>query len=520
MIAIDGVSINDTAEMIATLHASFLTFTRFFFKILNGRDFLLSNPLGREGHFITISRELTSARRNPKVRLIINVPPGYAKSTLLVYWIAWCMARYPDSKFLYISYSKDLAAKHTETVRRIIQLPQYRELFGVYIRHDARGKEHFQTNFGGECSAFGSAGGITGRDAGMPQLDRFSGAVIMDDLHKPDEVHSDTMRKGVIRNYKETIEQRLRGVNVPMICIAQRLHEADICSFLINGGDGYEWKRVILQAIDDAGNALYPEKDPLEKLLIKKRTDIYTFASQYQQNPQPSGGSLFVEKMFPVLEFEPNILATFITADTAETVKTYNDASVFSFFGIYEIENNGIKTGKIGLHWIDCYEIRVEPKDLEYEFMAFFGRCSTYKVPPKMAVIERKSTGVTLLSVLDDLRGIEIRAVERTASSGSKADRFISMQSIVAQKLISLPKYAGHTEKTIEHMKKITANDTHEHDDRCDTLYDAIQIALVDKTMYNKYIGQHDNSIADDVASAMFAEIAAMQGAYNYDSSI
>ncbi len=40
--------------------------------------------------------------------------------------------------------------------------------------------------------------------------------------------------------------------------------------------------------------------------------------------------------------------------------------------------------------------------------------------------------------------------------------------------------------ETIEHMRKITANDTHRHDDVCDTLYDAIKIALIDKTLtYN-----------------------------------
>ena len=34
-------------------------------------------------------------------------------------------------------------------------------------------------------------------------------------------------------------------------------------------------------------------------------------------------------------------------------------------------------------------------------------------------------------------------------------------------------------------MKKITANDTHRHDDIADTLADAIRIALIDKTIHN-----------------------------------
>jgi len=52
--------------------------------------------------------------------------------------------------------------------------------------------------------------------------------LLWDDMHKPDEVHSDTMRQSVIDNYSETILQRPRGPNAPMIFIGQRLHEADL----------------------------------------------------------------------------------------------------------------------------------------------------------------------------------------------------------------------------------------------------------------------------------------------------
>ena len=43
-----------------------------------------------------------------------------------------------------------------------------------------------------------------------------------------------------------------------------------------------------------------------------------------------------------MMEEEPNVLYSFITADTAETSKSYNDATVFSFWGIYEIESYGV----------------------------------------------------------------------------------------------------------------------------------------------------------------------------------
>ena len=504
---------NTLAETRALLLDDYLVFLRYFFKKLTGREFALSRPHGRQSHFITIAESLTDCFNNPKQRLYIGVPPGYAKSTMLIYWVAWAMALYPDSKFIYISYSLDLASKHTETIRRIMQLPDYFLLFGVKICQEARGKEYFRNNFGGEVAAFGSAGGITGRDAGMPNLNRFSGALIMDDMHKPDEVHSDTVRGKVISNFQGTIEQRLRGINVPMVGMGQRLHENDLPAFLLDGKDGYEWKRVILKALDDAGNALYPEKDTKEALLIKKEHDIYNFASQFQQNPQPSGGALFKEDWFITLYEDPEMICTFITCDSAETTKSYNDASVFSFWGLYKIETLGHETSEYALHWLDCHEIRVEPVELEEEFLGFWSRCQMYNTPPSFAAIEKKSTGVTLLSVLEGLRGMQIRPIERNGAKNSKSERFISMQKYIAAKKITFPLYGKHNANCIKHMSKVTPNNTHAFDDICDTAYDAIKIGLMDKTLIRSS-ETTNNVAAEAIGQTLSKQLQAMEKAY------
>lgn len=468
------------------LLGSLLGFTEYFYPILTGRKFIISQPIGRESHFITISRELTSAFRLEidGHRLLINVPPGHGKSTLLIFWVAWSIAHFPDSRYLYISYSKSLSAKHTETIKRIISLRQYKYLFGVEIRHDSKAKEFFQTTAGGSVAAFGSGGAIVGTDAGLPGLDRFSGAVILDDAHKIDEAHSDVIREGVITNYRETIQQRARGINVLYIYLGQRVHEGDLANYLIEGKDGYNWKQVVLPALDLANNALYPEAFPLEMLHIKQDRDPYVFASQFQQDPIPSGGALFKEAWFPVLEREPKILFTFITADTAETDKSYNDATVFSFWGVYEIEHFGRPTGEMALHWIDCLEVRVEPKDLKDNFIEFYSECMRHNCPPMMAAIEKKSTGVTLISVLKEIRGMTIRQIERTRASGSKTQRFLEMQPYISGGLVSFTEGAKHITTCINHMIKITANQTHRFDDICDTASDAVRLALIEKTLY------------------------------------
>lgn len=492
-------------EVLASqLRGSLLEFIQYFYPILTGRDFIVSAPKGRESHHITICRALTSAARLeiPNHRLLINVSPGSGKSTMLAMWVAWSLASYPDSRFLYISYSKVLAAKHTETIKRIMQLAHYQYLFDVRIRHDSKAREYFQTTNGGAVAAFGSGGAITGQDAGLPGLGRFSGAVIIDDAHKPDEVHSDTIRQSVIDNYRETIQQRARGINVPCIFIGQRLHEDDLASYLRAGKDGYDWHEVVLKSIDDAGNALYPEVDTLDKLLKKQQTDPYVFASQYQQDPIPAGGALFKPEWFVMLEEEPDVLYSFITADTAETAQSYNDATVFSFFGLYEIESYGVKTGLYGLHWIDTLECRIEPKDLKPTFLDFWQQCMRYAKPPQLVAIEKKSTGGTLLSLLDEIRAIRLVDIPRTRLQGNKTKRFLDIQPYIAERRVSMPAYGKHVKLCLDHMAKITANETHRWDDIADTVADAVKIGLIDKSIITANINPTDyGKIAKNITS-------------------
>ena len=487
--------ISELNQLRFDLLSNFFLFHCTMFKKKTGRDFLISKPDGNESHFITVCRELTSVFMLDFERLMINLPPGWAKSELCKSFIAWCFAHYPDCKFLYISHSFDLASIHTASIRATMNMPIYRKLFGVEIRRDSSAKDFFMTTQGGAVAAFGSQGGITGHDAGLPGLPRFSGAVVIDDIHKPEEIHSDTIRERVKKNYFETIERRLRAPNVPIILIGQALHEDDLRAHLLAGADGRKWRTVIIKALDDAGNARYPEVNPKKDLLLMREKQPYVFASQYQQDPMPAGGGLFQESWFPLLDETPQIMATFITGDSAETKEQYNDATVFSFWGLYKLTfNHSDIDNMYGLHWIDCVEQRIEPHELEDAFMDFWTGCMRYKVKPKFAAIEKKSTGVTLLSVLGKVQGLRMLNIERSGTINSKTNRFIEMQHYIASHQVSLPAQGKHTKMCIDHMKKITANNTHRWDDIADTCYDAVKMALIDNILVNAEMPSTDYS--------------------------
>jgi hypothetical protein len=130
-------------------------------------------------------------------------------------------------------------------------------------------------------------------------------------------------------------------------------------------------------------------------------------------------------------------------------------------------------------------------------------------VPPLIAGIEKKSTGVTLISVLNSVQGIEVRDIQRTAASGSKASRYLEMQPFIASKKVTFTRGARHVNMCKTHMEKITANDSHRHDDICDTLYDGVKIALIDKSLSQTQIKK--STAGNEVLTALGQQMRRQQ---------
>lgn len=489
---------DNVIELTGKLLGSFLLFTQTFFYLRTGRTFEISNPPGRSSHILTMAEAFTDVFHGRKRHLTINIPPRYSKTEMLIHFVAWAMARVPSSNFLYVSYSHELAAKQTAVIKQIIEMPHYQKLFKVKISRDSRAKDNFENLQGGSVYAAGTGGTITGRGAGIKNYIGFGGCVAIDDSIKPDEATSDTVRERINEWYDNTLQSRLNQADkTPIISVGQRVHEDDLSNKLSQSGKFYI---ISIPALDIHNNPLHPEMHSREMLLEMKSTMPYVFASQYQQDPIPAGGGIFKSDWFVKLEEEPEILLSFITIDSSETDKTYNDATVFSFFGIYRIKQRDVQTDIYGLHWIDCRELWCEPADLENEFFDFYAQCMRYAVKPLDIIIEKKSTGVTLASILKRTQGLHIIDIGRTKASGSKATRYLEIQPVVASKRVSLPLNGKHTEKCITHMSKITANNTHLRDDIADTLYDGCRFGLIDKILISRIANRpQDKAIAQKI---------------------
>ena len=273
-------------------------------------------------------------------RLIINIAPRYGK-TLLVsqMFIAAGFALNPRSKFLHLSYSRELARANAMAVREICLCDTYRLLFGDTVQIVGKSASNWATSAGGKMYAVSSGGQVTGFGAGavddieevedeafgVATRNKFAGAIVIDDPLKPDDALSDKAREFVNNRFENTIRSRANSRHTPIVIIMQRLHESDLCGYLMRN-EPDTWKVLSLPCIqtDETGRetALWQFKHTLEELRHLQQVNPYVFDTQYMQNPTPLEGLMYNRfRTYAALPVGRGVKKNY--TDTADTGKDY-----------------------------------------------------------------------------------------------------------------------------------------------------------------------------------------------------
>ena len=267
-------------------------------------------------------------------RLIINIAPRYGKTELVIKsFISWCFALNPLCRFLHLSYSDLLVNDNSETIRSIMMEPLYKQLFPKSALASEKGSaKRWKTKAGGELYAVSTQGQVTGFGAGNvdkteedvaalletgmgpigldEEIDEmldmigattniFQGAIVIDDPMKPEEGESEIVRERINARFENTIRNRTNSRNTPIIIIMQRLHEHDLCGYLMEK-EPDEWRVLSLPAIQtdpETGEeeALWPMKHTLEELYKLRDINPLIFDTQYMQDPKPKEGLMYSE---------------------------------------------------------------------------------------------------------------------------------------------------------------------------------------------------------------------------------
>lgn len=228
------------------------------------------------------------------VRIILTMPPRHGKTeTGTKKFPAFALGKHPDWEVAAASYSSELASGFGQATRDIMQSQQYQAIFDVRLRQDTKAKGKWMTQEGGGYTAIGAGGSLTGKGFKIG---------IIDDLFKNrEEAESKTIRDSRWDWYRSTFYTRQEG-HTAIICIGTRWHTDDVIGRLLaeeernrleNTPYYDKWTLIEFPAIAledekyrDKGEALWPEKFPIEKLrTTEEALGPYEWSALYQSNP-------------------------------------------------------------------------------------------------------------------------------------------------------------------------------------------------------------------------------------------
>ena len=462
----------------------FVYFCRYFFKVRKGSKFVFSD------HHNVLADHLMRIHRGEITNIIINMPPRYSKTELVVVlFTAWCYVKNPKCEFIHLSYSSPLVLENSDAIREIVKSYEFKQLWpSLAIKDHKDAKGAWETHEGGKFYAAAAGGSVTGFGAG--RLDEFegdtftfSGCLLIDDPLKPDDARHAPMREAVNRRWDETIKSRRNSTRTPVIVIMQRIHEKDFTAMLLQDTE-LEWAHLCMPALIDEGmpteRALWPSKHTVEQLRAMRdkknsRGEVNPvakamFNAQMQQRPSSLEGNMLKASWWryyaDLEEVKQRCNFFFFTADTAYTKNQANDPSSLMLWGA-EKHKRLYLLDRITGHW-------EFPKLME-ETAKFWKTCPN----AQRMYIEAKASG---LSLIQSLRKAGVKASpwkpEDYGYPNDKTGRVKEASWLVFSGDIWLPdpEIAPWVEQVVDQASAFKEDDTHLHDDDVDNITMAASI--------------------------------------------
>lgn len=403
-------------------------------------------PYEDNWHIEVICEHLMAVTRGAITNLLINVPPGTSKSTLVsVMWPAWEWATQPGLRYFGVSYDESLSIRDAELCKRIVQSEKYQRWYGsvggAAVKYGANQKRHYETTKGGWRLATTIGGRGTGQHPNRK---------IVDDPHNVKQSESDVQRQAALAYWDGTLSSRGLGLGAATVVIMQRLHEVDLTGHIMKSlsyksGD---WSHLVIpmeyEVARDYPTTKLGFKDPRKKegaLLwatlfsrvkvrnLESELGKYRAAGQLQQRPAPDGGGILDTKHFQLWSFnKPLPIVEYIVQsyDTAHKEKMENDPSACEVWGIFTVN---LKTRlKRCAILLDAWDERLGypqlQKKVKGDWKAVYGGDKLDPMnKPRRAddlLIEEKSSGIPLIQ---DMRELNLPVRAYNPGNASKEQR-------------------------------------------------------------------------------------------------
>jgi predicted phage terminase large subunit-like protein len=438
----------------AFIHKAFAT-------LCPGQEFV------RSWHIEAIAYHLEQVRRGEIRRLIINMPPRSLKSiTTSVAFPAFVLGLDPRRRFICVSYSGELAKKHSNDFRALVEAPWYRAAFpATRIGAWKNSETEIEFTARGFRLATSVGGTLTGRGGDI---------IVIDDPLKPDDAYSELKRNAANEWFKSTLLSRLDDKRTGAIVIVmQRVHMNDLTGFVTEQSE--EWKVLNLPAIAEAdedisisakdihhrnaGDALSPTREPLPVLeQLKHQIGSDAFSAQYQQMPVPPGGAMIKRhwiQRYDQLPPEQDRLTTVQSWDTASKGGPENDFSACTTW----IVTRGVQRWYL----VDVWRKRVDYPGLRAAVITLAAKHKARRV-----LVEDIGAGTPLVQ---ELRRGKVAGIVAIKVEHDKISRMSAVSAMFESGQVFLPQRAPWL---AEFERELFAFPGVKHDDQCDSVSQAL----------------------------------------------
>lgn len=253
-------------------------------------------------HIDAICDHLEAVTRGQIRNLLINVPPGHAKSLLVsVLWPAWVWLSKPGWRYIGSSYNIDLSLRDALRCRTLIESSWYRGTFAPEWTFDQgqNAKGFYQNTALGSRLSTSVAAGNTGWRGDC---------IIVDDCLSAKDQFSDAKLEECLIWWDVVMSSRFNDMQRGnRVIIMQRLSDRDLSGHVLAKG-GYEHLMLPTEFEPDnrchtkigwsdprkkRGELLFPELFP-DSVVEQAKRDMGQdgFAGQHQQRPTPAGGGM------------------------------------------------------------------------------------------------------------------------------------------------------------------------------------------------------------------------------------
>lgn len=262
-----------------------------------------ATPLRMTWYLTALADHLEAVSRRQIRNLLVTIPPGTGKSTVCsVLWPAWHWINFASDRFLSASYAMNLAIRDSVRCRRIIESPEYQDLWGdrFQLTSDQNVKGRFENNKTGFRVTTSVGGGTTGERCNF---------TLIDDPHNVAEAESTAVREQTLRWHDEAFFNRINNAKAGgRVIVGQRVHHDDLIGNVLRAG-GFEELRLPEEFEADHRSATCigwqdPREEDRELLRpgvfdqqqieeAKVRLASFGYSAQHQQRPVPREGALF-----------------------------------------------------------------------------------------------------------------------------------------------------------------------------------------------------------------------------------